>query len=105
MTAFETGDERVAAPDRLAAGCASGCAVEPTPLYLPPGLKLSFDAPTAGDAAFDEYVSDPAKPVPFRARPIQPVGYDSGRPGRAGWSTISARRPAGRTSWRSSPTC
>ena len=31
-----------------------------------------------GDAAFDEYVSDPAKPVPFRARPIQPVGYDSG---------------------------
>ena len=24
---------------------------------------------------FDEYVSDPAKPVPFRARPIQPVGY------------------------------
>ena len=28
--------------------------------------------------AFDEYVSDPSKPVPFRARPIQPVGYDNG---------------------------
>jgi uncharacterized protein len=27
--------------------------------------------------AFDEYVSDPAKPVPFRARPIQPIGYDA----------------------------
>ncbi|MDE3062998.1 MAG: CocE/NonD family hydrolase, partial [Acidobacteriota bacterium] len=25
---------------------------------------------------FDEYVSDPAKPAPFRARPSQPVGYD-----------------------------
>ena len=33
-------------------------------------------APNAGDAAYDEYVSDPAKPVPFRARPTQPVGYD-----------------------------
>ncbi len=29
-------------------------------------------------APFDEYVSDPAKPVPFRARPIQPIGYDHG---------------------------
>src|SRR5439155_22150586 len=27
---------------------------------------------------FDEYVSDPAKPVPFRSRPIQPIGYDNG---------------------------
>ncbi len=25
---------------------------------------------------YDEYVSDPAKPVPFRSRPIHPVGYD-----------------------------
>jgi hypothetical protein len=33
-------------------------------------------APTSSDAAFDEYISDPAKPVPFRARPIQPIGYD-----------------------------
>ena len=52
--------------------------MQPTPLYLDAGLKLSFAAPKAGDAAFDEYVSDPAKPVPFRARPIQPVGYDNG---------------------------
>jgi hypothetical protein len=36
---------------------------------------LSLNAPKAGDAAFDEYISDPAKPVPFRARPIQPMGY------------------------------
>src|SRR3954469_25537688 len=44
-------------------------------LFLRSGLKLSFDAPVAGDAAFNEYVPDPAKPVPFRARPIQPMGY------------------------------
>ena len=63
---------------RWPAGCASGCAIKPTPLYLTAGLKLSFTAPKAEDAAFDEYVSDPAKPVPYRARPIQPMGYDAG---------------------------
>ena len=52
------------------AGCASGCTIRPTPLYLTAGLKLSFATPRLGDTAFDEYVSDPAKPVPFRARPI-----------------------------------
>ena len=43
-----------------------------------PALKLSLTAPKTGDVAFDEYVSDPAKPVPFRARPIQPMGYGGG---------------------------
>jgi putative CocE/NonD family hydrolase len=51
------------------------------PLYLQPGLKLGFSASSANtddsaNSAFDEYVSDPAKPVPFRARPSQPIGYD-----------------------------
>src|SRR5207302_2587179 len=32
-------------------------------LYLLPGGKLGFGPPTGG-AAYDEYVSDPAKPVP-----------------------------------------
>jgi hypothetical protein len=45
-------------------------------LYLEAGLKLAFTPPVSTDAAFDEYISDPAKPVPFRARPIQPIGYD-----------------------------
>jgi putative CocE/NonD family hydrolase len=35
----------------------------PASLYLQPGGKLAFSPPTSG-AAFDEYVSDPAKPVP-----------------------------------------
>ena len=42
---------------------------------LMPVSSSASNAPKAGDAAFDEYVSDPAKPVPFRARPIQPMGY------------------------------
>jgi putative CocE/NonD family hydrolase len=36
------------------------------PLYFQANGKLGFDAPRdAGSAAYDEYISDPAKPVPF----------------------------------------
>jgi putative CocE/NonD family hydrolase len=67
VNAFETGTNRWLQLPSWPAGCPSGCTVKPTPLYLEPGLKLGFTAPTA---AFDEYVSDPAHPVPFRVRPI-----------------------------------
>jgi putative CocE/NonD family hydrolase len=76
-------------------GCASGCAVKATPLYLNAGLRLSFDAPKSGDTAFDEYVSDPAKPVPFRARPIQPVGAPQGT--WREWLVDDQREASGRT--------
>ncbi len=55
------------------------CAVKATPLYLQAGGKLGFNAPqsaTGETSGYTEYVSDPAKPVPFRSRPIRPVGYD-----------------------------
>jgi uncharacterized protein len=74
VTAFETGVNRW---QQLPAWPAAPAM---KPLYLEAGLKLGFTAPTestpAPDSQFDEYVSDPAKPVPFRARPSQPVGYD-----------------------------
>jgi putative CocE/NonD family hydrolase len=38
------------------------------PIYLQNGFKLGFDAPQEG---YDEYVSDPAKPVPFVPRPVR----------------------------------
>jgi putative CocE/NonD family hydrolase len=78
VTAFETGTNAWRRLPSWPAGCATGCSPKPTPLYLRAGLVSSFSAPAAADAALDEYVSDPAKPVPFRARPIQPVGYDNG---------------------------
>ena len=34
-------------------------------LYLQPNGALSFDAPASDSSPFDEYISDPAKPVPF----------------------------------------
>jgi putative CocE/NonD family hydrolase len=79
VLAFETGSNRWRRLPDWPAGCETGCTPQPAPLYLTAGLKLSFTAPKSGDNAFDEYISDPAKPVPFRARPIQPVGYDDGR--------------------------
>jgi putative CocE/NonD family hydrolase len=78
VTAFETGTNTWRRLPAWPSGCASGCSIAATPLYLKSGLALSFSAPAAGDTPFDEYVSDPAKPVPFRARPIQPVGYSNG---------------------------
>ena len=78
VTAYETGTNAWRRLPAWPAGCPDGCTVRPTPLYLAAGLALRFDAPAAGDAPYAEYVSDPAKPVPYRARPIQPVGYEDG---------------------------
>jgi putative CocE/NonD family hydrolase len=39
--------------------------VEAKTLYFRAGGGLSFDPPPSDSAAYDEYVSDPAKPVPF----------------------------------------
>ncbi|WP_251106667.1 CocE/NonD family hydrolase [Alloacidobacterium dinghuense] len=74
VTAFETGTNKWERLQAWPSGCANGCTPKPTPLYLQAEGKLAFTAPTK-KAAFDEYISDPAKPVPFRARPSQPVGY------------------------------
>jgi putative CocE/NonD family hydrolase len=78
VTAYETGTNSWLKLPSWPAGCASGCTVKPTPFYLAAGGKAGFAPPKAGDAEYDEYVSDPAKPVPFRARPTQPVGYEGG---------------------------
>ncbi len=78
VNAFVTGTDHWEKLDKWPSGCllgeGTGCAPEETPLYLEPGEKLGFSAPAAGDP-YDEYVSDPAKPVPFRIRPSQPIGY------------------------------
>ncbi len=44
-------------------------------LYLQPAGALAFAAPAGrgADAASDSYVADPAKPIPYRLRPIRPT--------------------------------
>jgi uncharacterized protein len=95
VTAFDTGTNIWRSLPSWPAGCTTGCTIQPTPLYLTEGLKLSFTVPKTGDAAFEEYVSDPAKPVPYRARPIQPVGYSAGMTW-AQWLVDDQREQSGR---------
>src|SRR5260221_523736 len=47
-------------------------------LYFSPGGRLAFDPPGGGPEAFDEYLSDPAKPVPYTAEPS--TGYPRSYP-------------------------
>lgn len=75
VTAFETGTNTWRLLTAWPSGCPGGCPPRPAPLYLRGDLALSLEAPRASEAEFTAYISDPAKPVPFRARPIQPVGY------------------------------
>jgi uncharacterized protein len=68
VTAFETGTNAWRRWSALPS-------TQPTPIYMRAGLSLDLTLPKAGEAAYDEYISDPAKPVPYRSRPSQPVGY------------------------------
>ena len=96
VTAFETGTNTWRRLRSWPAGCTEGCGIRPRHLYLRAGLKAGFDAPEKGDAPYDEYVSDPAKPVPYRARPSQPVGY-AGRLTWPQWLVDDQREASGRT--------
>jgi hypothetical protein len=71
VTVFETGTNAWHRLNAWPAGCASGCTVTATPLYLAAGLKARFEAPRTDEAPFEEYLSDPARPVPFIPRPVK----------------------------------
>jgi putative CocE/NonD family hydrolase len=100
VSAFETGTNKWRKLTSWPLVCASGCASAPVALHLAPQQKLSFAAPAraGGSAAYDEYVSDPNKPVPFRARPIAPYGYDESK-GQTWprWLADDQREASGRT--------
>jgi uncharacterized protein len=67
---YETGADVWHRYDAWPRSCMAGCPQKARNLYLLPGGALNFTPPaTAGKDQFDEYVSDPAKPVPYRARP------------------------------------
>ncbi len=95
VTAFETGTNEWRRFDRWPQSCEHGCAHASRALYLHPGNHLSFDAPAAADS-YSEYLSDPARPVPFRARPIQQIGYAPGQTWQQ-WLTDDQREASGRT--------
>ena len=88
VTAFETGTNRWLRLTRWPSGCDGGCFIKPTPLFLNSSLKASFTSEFK-EPGYAEYVSDPAKPVPFRARPIDATSWSR-------WLVDDQREQSGR---------
>jgi putative CocE/NonD family hydrolase len=65
---FQTGTNRWVAHDRWPPPEAHA-----RKLYFQPGGKLAFTPPPEGGTEADEYLSDPANPVPYRPRPVRPT--------------------------------
>ncbi|MGH8317371.1 MAG: CocE/NonD family hydrolase [Steroidobacteraceae bacterium] len=96
VTAFRTGTNHWERLQSWPEGCASGCSIKPTPFYLHADGKATFTAPSAAESKDTSYVSDPAKPVPFRNRPEQPIGY-TGDQTWPRWLVDDQRPYSGRT--------
>ena len=96
VTAFETGTNKWLRLNAWPSGCASGCTPKAAPLYLGAGSKLAFAAPNNYDISFDEYISDPAKPVPFVSRPVHTNDAAGGETWRK-WLVSDQRESSGRT--------
>ena len=97
MVAFETGTNTWRHLHAWPAGCAEGCDGSKRRRSISEPVSGSASTlPRPDDAAFEEYVSDPAKPVPFRARPIQPVGYEDEGRNWPEWLVDDQREASGR---------
>ncbi len=73
VLAYETGTNIWRRYNAWPLSCESGCGRKMQPLYLRPGARLGFVPPASDGAPYEEYISDPAHPVPYSARPILPV--------------------------------
>jgi putative CocE/NonD family hydrolase len=55
--------------------CPGSCSIEQKPLYLQADHGLGFEPPQASGTGngYDQYISNPATPVPYRPRPVPPA--------------------------------
>jgi putative CocE/NonD family hydrolase len=97
VTAFETGTNTWRRLQTWPSGCTGDCKITPTALYLKAQQKLSFSAPAADEAAYEEYIADPAKPIPFIPRPYQQTGDSSRHDIWAKWLVNDQREASSRT--------
>ncbi|MGH8196833.1 MAG: CocE/NonD family hydrolase [Steroidobacteraceae bacterium] len=95
VLAYETGADQWHRYDHWPRSCAEGCGEKPRDLYLLADGKLGFERPAASRAAYDEYVSDPAKPVPYRQRPT--LGSSAAGSTWGDWLMDDQRHAATRT--------
>jgi putative CocE/NonD family hydrolase len=77
VTVYETGTNTWRQMPRWPLACPSGCTYPMRSMYLLSGGRTGFTAPAA--EGFDEYVSDPAKPVPYIPRPLRFADGDAWR--------------------------
>jgi putative CocE/NonD family hydrolase len=102
VLAYETGANAWHRYDDWPRSCESGCAETSRRIYLREQGSLSFEPPVetkeekgeAEEAGFDEYVSDPAKPVPYRLRPTLASGAEDSTWGE--WLMDDQRQAASR---------
>jgi len=70
VLSYQSGANKWQRLNQWPVSCASGCPSAAKSVYLEDGFKLSWSKP-ASSKGFDEYVADPAKPVPFVPRPVR----------------------------------
>ena len=95
--AFQTGTNTWQKLSAWPAACekTSDCPIKATPVYLAAGGKVGLAAPGPGAEGFTEYVSDPARPVPYIRRPIVPSSHDQSK-GWKEWLVSDQREWSGR---------
>lgn len=92
VMAFETGPNEWRRLNAWPAVGASEGAITKKSFYLLAGGTLADEPPSDSDQAYTEYLSDPAKPVPFQSRPIRPAS--GGR--WSNWLVDDQREASGR---------
>ena len=92
---YETGADVWHRYDAWPRVCAENCRERSRNLYLLADGEVGFDKPTAETKAkYDEYISDPAKPVPYRTRPTMDNSAADARWGE--WLVDDQRNAAAR---------
>jgi putative CocE/NonD family hydrolase len=94
VLAYETGANQWRSYADWPRSCASGCAEVSRKLFLHGESRLRFEAPATKSDAYDEYVSDPAKPVPYRPRPN--LAFGAADSGWGDWLVEDQRHAASR---------
>ena len=75
VNVYETGTDAWRHLTSWPVACATGCAQPLHSLYAGASGHASFNAPTS--EGFDEYIADPAKPVPYLPRPVRFANHDA----------------------------
>jgi putative CocE/NonD family hydrolase len=95
VLAYETGAHEWHRYDDWPRSCNEKCPQKARDLYLLSDGKLGFERASSAPTGYDEYVSDPAKPVPYRQRPTLDGNAEANTWGE--WLVDDQRHAASRT--------